>query len=115
MVVRKQEGLSISRSLHQCRPSESPQPFITYSDADHGGNPDNGRSTGGYVVKIGTGAVSWSKLQTLVALSTTEVEHISAGGWKGDPMDVQVYGGAWLQCFWAFSALDGQLVCNCSE
>jgi hypothetical protein len=31
------------------------------------------------VVKIGTGAVSWSfKLQTLVALSTTEAEHISA-------------------------------------
>jgi hypothetical protein len=31
------------------------------------------------VVKIGTGAVFWSsKLQTLVALSTTEAEHISA-------------------------------------
>src|ERR1700734_3160464 len=34
------------------------------SDADHGGNSDNGRSTGGYLVKIGSGAVSWSsKLQ----------------------------------------------------
>ena len=52
---------------------------ITYSDADHGGNPDNGKSTGGYVVKIGSGVVSWSsKLQPLVALSTTEAEHISA-------------------------------------
>ena len=61
------------------RPSDNPEPFITYSDADHGGNPDNGRSTGGYVVKIGNGAVSWSsKLQSLVALSTTEAEHISA-------------------------------------
>ena len=31
------------------------------------------------VVKIGSGAVSWSsKLQPLVALSTTEAEHISA-------------------------------------
>ena len=31
------------------------------------------------MVKIGTGAVSWSsKLQTLVALSTTEAEHIAA-------------------------------------
>jgi hypothetical protein len=61
------------------RPSDVSEPFITYSDADHGGNPDNGRSTGGYVVKIGTGAVSWSlKLQTLVALSTTEAEYISA-------------------------------------
>ena len=61
------------------KPSLEPEPFITYSDADHGGNPDNGKSTGGYVVKIGSGAVSWSsKLQPLVALSTTEAEHISA-------------------------------------
>jgi len=61
------------------KPSTSPEPFITYSDADHGGNPDNGRSTGGYVVKIGSGAISWSsKLQPLVALSTTEAELISA-------------------------------------
>ena len=51
------------------QPSDSPEPFITYSDTDHGGNPDNGKSTGGYVVKIGSGAVSWSsKLQPLVAL-----------------------------------------------
>jgi len=58
------------------QPSDSPEPFITYSDADHGGNPDNGKSTGGYVVKIGSGVVSWSsKLQPLVALSTTEAEH----------------------------------------
>src|ERR1700761_6771813 len=63
--------------VHQ--PSTLPEPFITYSDADHGGNPDNGKSTGGFVVKIGPGAVSWSsKLQPLVALSTTEAEHISA-------------------------------------
>ena len=61
------------------QPSDSPEPFITHSDADHGGNPDNGKSRGGYVVKIGSGAVSWSsKLQPLVALSTTEAEHISA-------------------------------------
>ena len=61
------------------QPSDSPEPFITYSDADHGGNPDNGKSTGGYVVKIGSGVVSWSsKLQPFVALSTTEAEHISA-------------------------------------
>ncbi len=61
------------------QPSTSPEPFITYSDADHCQNLDNGKSTGGYVVKIGSGVVSWSsKLQPLVALSTTEAEHISA-------------------------------------
>jgi hypothetical protein len=53
--------------------------FSTYSDADHGGNPDNGRSTSGFVVKIGTGAVSWmSCLQSIVTLSTTEAEFVSA-------------------------------------
>ena len=61
------------------RIANSSELFITYSDSDHGGNLDNGRSTGGYVVKIGSGAVCWSsKLQSLVALSTTEAEHIAA-------------------------------------
>jgi hypothetical protein len=53
--------------------------FTTFSDADHGGSKDSGRSTGGYLVKFGTGAVSWSsKLQPIVALSTTEAEYIAA-------------------------------------
>jgi transposase InsO family protein len=60
-------------------PTSTDEAFITYSDADHGGNPDNLKSTGGYVVKIGSGAVSWSsKLQSLVALSTTEAEYVAA-------------------------------------
>lgn len=53
--------------------------FTTYSDADHGGNVDNGRSTSGLIVKMGTGAISWgSRLQSMVTLSTTEAEYISA-------------------------------------
>jgi hypothetical protein len=53
--------------------------FTSYSDADHGGSPDSGRSTTGYLIKVGTGAVSWSsKLQSIVALSTTEAEYIAA-------------------------------------
>ena len=45
--------------------------FTTFTDADHGGNPDNGHSTSGYVVKMGTGAISWcSQLQSIFALST---------------------------------------------
>jgi hypothetical protein len=50
-----------------------------YADADHGGNKDNGKSTTGYIIKVGSGAVSWSsKLQPIVALSTTEVEYVAA-------------------------------------
>ena len=66
------------------RLSYSPDPtftslFTTYSDADHGGCKDTGRSTGAYVVKMGTGAVSWSsKLQPIVAKSTTEAEYVAA-------------------------------------
>ena len=76
-VLRYLKGTIDHKLVYQ--PSTSPEPFITYSDADHGGNPDNGKSTGGFVVKIGSGAVSWScKLQPLVTLFTTEAEHISA-------------------------------------
>jgi len=59
--------------------STSDELFTTYSDADHGGDRSSGRSTGAYVVKIGGGAISWSsKLQPIVALSTTEAEYIAA-------------------------------------
>ena len=52
--------------------------FITYSDSNHGACADTERSTGGYVVKISSGAVSWSsELQSVVALSTTEAEYIA--------------------------------------
>ncbi len=53
--------------------------FLGYSDADHGGDKDNGYSTGAYVVKMGNGTVSWrSKLQDVVTNSTTEAEYIAA-------------------------------------
>jgi hypothetical protein len=53
--------------------------FTTYSDADHGGDKSTGRSTGAWMVMMGGGAVSWrSKLQTVVAQSTTEAEFIAA-------------------------------------
>jgi len=53
--------------------------FITFCDADHGGNKDNGKSTTGYMVKIGSGVVCWSsKLQPIVTLSTTEAEYVAA-------------------------------------
>ena len=49
-------------------PSDSEDGFLTYTDADHGGNPDNGlKSTGGYLVTMSSGAISWSsKLQSTV-------------------------------------------------
>jgi hypothetical protein len=70
---------SVDYRLTYAPDPSSSQLFTTYSDADHGGNPHNGRSTSAYAVKMGTGAVSWmSRLQSIVALSTTEAKFISA-------------------------------------
>ena len=53
--------------------------FSAYTDSAHGDSIDTGRSTSGYLLTIGGGAVSWSsRLQSLVAQSTTEAEYIAA-------------------------------------
>ncbi|KAG8909153.1 hypothetical protein FRC01_007101, partial [Tulasnella sp. 417] len=53
--------------------------FRAYSDADHAGCLDTRKSTTGYFLKMGTGAISWSsKKQTSVAWSSTEAEYIAA-------------------------------------
>ena len=50
-----------------------------YVDSDMAGDKDSRRSTTGYVFTIGGTVVSWiSKLQKVVALSTTEVEYVVA-------------------------------------
>ena len=50
-----------------------------YVDVDMAGDRDNKRSTTGYVFTVGGTAVSWvSKLQSVVALSTTKAEYVDA-------------------------------------
>jgi hypothetical protein len=50
-----------------------------YVDSDMEGDKDNKRSTTGYVFTIGGTIISWiSKLQKVVALSTTEAEYVVA-------------------------------------
>ena len=50
-----------------------------YVDSDFAGDLDKRKSTTGYVFTLAGGAVSWvSKLQTVVALSTTEAEYMAA-------------------------------------
>jgi hypothetical protein len=49
-----------------------------YADADWAGNKENSKSTSGYVFLLAGGAISWrSRLQTLVALSSTEAEYVA--------------------------------------
>jgi hypothetical protein len=60
-------------------PASHPANFTTYSDSDYAGCPDTAKSTSGFVLLMGGGAVSWSsKLQTRVARSSTEAEYIAA-------------------------------------
>ncbi|KAH9801106.1 hypothetical protein KPL71_000900 [Citrus sinensis] len=50
-----------------------------YVDSDFAGDLDKRKSTTGYVFALAGAAVSWvSKLQTVVALSTTEAEYMAA-------------------------------------
>lgn len=50
-----------------------------FSDSDYAGDSDTRRSTTGYVVILGSGAISWSsQLQKCVALSSTEAEYVSS-------------------------------------
>ena len=50
-----------------------------YVDANMVGDRDNRRSTTGCVFTVGRTTVSWvSKLQSVVALSTTEAEYVAA-------------------------------------
>jgi hypothetical protein len=60
--------------------ASDPDSFVTFTDSDHGnGDKDGGKSTGGYMVRMGGAAVSWrSKLQPIVTLSTTEAEYVAA-------------------------------------
>lgn len=52
--------------------------FVTYCDADHGGDKDSRKSTTGYLVKLGQVVVCWrSKLQPVVTKSTTEAEYVA--------------------------------------
>ena len=60
-------------------PSSSAPLLRGYSDVDHGGDQDTGRSTNGYAFFLGAGCISWSsKRQTVVAKSTTEAEYIAS-------------------------------------
>ncbi|GJV88835.1 gag-pol polyprotein [Tanacetum coccineum] len=50
-----------------------------YVDSDYAGDLDGSKSTTGYVFTLSGGTVSWvSKLQSVMAMSTTEAEYVAA-------------------------------------
>jgi hypothetical protein len=61
------------------RPNVNPGLLNCYSDADHGGDQETGRSTSGVACIYAGGALSWlSQRQASVAISTTEAEVVAA-------------------------------------
>jgi len=49
-----------------------------YSNANWGGNPDESRSTSGYVFTLSRGVISWcSKKENCIAMPTMEVEYVA--------------------------------------
>ena len=79
-------------------PTDCVEMFQAYSDADHGGNPDNGHSSSGILIKMGSGVISWkSSLQSTVSLSTTEAEFIAGCiSWTRDHLAQKSVQGVWL-------------------
>ena len=70
--------LKDTRGLQLCFGGDSKLTIEGYVDADHAGCSDTRKSTTGYVFTIGGGAVSWmSRLQDIVALSSTESEYVA--------------------------------------
>ena len=59
--------------------SSNLSPYISsYSDADYAGDISTAKSTSGYIFNIAGGPFTWrSKLQSIIAQSTTEAEYIA--------------------------------------
>lgn len=52
--------------------------LVAYSDSDWAGDRDSRKSTTGYILYLGNAPITWqSKLQPLVALSSTEAEYLA--------------------------------------
>jgi hypothetical protein len=50
--------------------------LVGFIDSDWASNPDDQKSTTGYVFSLGSGPVTWeSKKQQVIALSSAEVEY----------------------------------------
>jgi hypothetical protein len=75
-ILRYVRGTTDLRLLY--RKQEAVEPLVGYSDADWGGDKNDGKSTSGYVFKVFGNTVSWSsRKQKTVNLSSTEAEYVA--------------------------------------
>ena len=69
--------LAATQEYSLCYHGKSGEGFIAYTDSDWASDPDNRRSTTGYILKLAGCVFSWnSRAQKTVALSSTEAEYM---------------------------------------
>eukprot|EP00253_Pinus_taeda_P026218 PITA_26218 len=73
-VLQSKAGISLSQSNAEASPL-----LVGFTNSDWAGNPDEQKSTVGYVFTLGSGPITWAcKKQSAISLSSVEVEYHGA-------------------------------------
>eukprot|EP00253_Pinus_taeda_P020809 PITA_20809 len=73
-LLQSKEGISLSQSNAEASPL-----LVGFTDFDWAGDPDDQKSTAGYVFTLGSGPITWAcKKQGAISLSSAEVEYRGA-------------------------------------
>eukprot|EP00253_Pinus_taeda_P025876 PITA_25876 len=73
-VLQSKEGISLSQSNAKAAPL-----LVGFTDSDWAGDPDDRKSTAGYVFTLGSGPITWAcKKQAAISLSSAEAEYRGA-------------------------------------
>jgi hypothetical protein len=76
--LRASSNIGITYGGYSAITSPNKNRIVAYSDSDWAGCPDSRRSLSGYVIILNGGPVQWkSKVQSIVAQSSTEAEYIA--------------------------------------
>eukprot|EP00253_Pinus_taeda_P024075 PITA_24075 len=73
-VLQSKEGIFFSQPNAEASPL-----LVGFTDSDWAGDPDDRKSTAGYVFTLGSGPITWAcKKQAAISLSSVEVEYCGA-------------------------------------
>eukprot|EP00253_Pinus_taeda_P012136 PITA_12136 len=73
-LLQSKDGISLSQSNAKATPL-----LVGFTDSDWAGDPDDRKSTAGYVFTLGSGPITWAcKKQAAISLSSAEAEYRGA-------------------------------------